>query len=239
MAWNPFFIWRMFLHSLDEFNFSSNPLFSFWGFPANTYSPLYCKPLKNKEKYQFMSLLLQLAILHVRLFSSPGFYLHIARKQGLVVTKMTFTSVFIFLAKMNSFAYSDITVEEISKIRNSRPKKSFFFSRNLNTKSAKIDCENDNNNNNDLSDEFKGPSGEGACPKNNLPSGCKTFQTSSMTRHEVLSWISPLAVLNKCKTILYLDHIKNTVHAITNCTLHFCIPFHLTHPMTSMALTFT
>ena len=87
---------------------------------------MYCKLLKNKEKYQFMSLLLQLAILHVRLFSSPGFHLHIARKQGLVETKMTFTSVFIFLAKMNSFAYLDITVEEISKIRNSRPKKSSF-----------------------------------------------------------------------------------------------------------------
>ena len=52
-----------------------------------------------------MSFLLQLVILHFSLFSSPGLYLHIARKQGLVMTKMTFTSVFVFLAKMNSFAF--------------------------------------------------------------------------------------------------------------------------------------
>lgn len=48
----------------------------------------------------------------------------------------------------------------------SRPKKTFtlFFSMNLNIECAKIDHKNDNNNDTDVTYEFKDPSGERSMP---------------------------------------------------------------------------
>ena len=48
----------------------------------------------------------------------------------------------------------------------SRPKKTFmfFFSMNSNIECAKIDHKNDNNNNTDVTYEFKDPSGERSMP---------------------------------------------------------------------------
>lgn len=121
-------------------------------------------------KHRPVSLLLYLAFFRVHLFLSPDLYLYIACKQGLVQTKrfeirlsLLFSSFWPKCIHLH-FKYWDNASEETSYILKAKETFMLFFSMNSNIECAKIDHKNDNNNNTDVTYEFKDPSGERSMP---------------------------------------------------------------------------